>query len=188
MKYNVELRPMDTVAARPRDWLGRAITFFSPGEFSHVGKILKFGGRTWVVDADPPVVRIMPLSSWLKKYKSVAVFRLDALEQSPESWRTIERQAEKFLFPMIGVREYSKGTIARLAARLPFGWVPDDEEPNHTEPVICSRLVSEADIFVADVDPVDGVACWASTPNDITGSPEYNAITPDLEVLRCCRN
>ena len=183
MNYTIKVKPMDTILARPHGWIGRAISWFTNGEFSHAGKILKFGGRTWVVDADPPVVRIMPLSSWLKTYTDAAIYRSVYYLLDEPKWREVEEQAEEFLFPMIGVREYSESTIARLAVRLPFGAVPEQDEIDHDEPVICSRLVSEADMAVIGIDPCEDRADWATTPQDLADSEDYLCVCEKLEII-----
>lgn len=177
MKYNCEVQPGDILLTAPSSVIGRMISWFS-GPYSHVGQVLKFGGRVWVIDANPPAVRIMPLSSWIKQYRSVCVKR----PLAAESYKQIERGLEKFLFPQIGVREYAESTVARLAVRLPLGWIPKNDSTAPLAPVICSELVAETAISVYGFDPCPDAADRWTTPSDLAKSGKYFTVQENLKI------
>jgi hypothetical protein len=47
--------------------VANGIRLFTNSDITHVSMILVFGGRVWIVEATPPVIRIVPLSHYLDK-------------------------------------------------------------------------------------------------------------------------
>jgi len=89
-----DLKSGDVVAISSNSLVSKAIRIFTRSEYSHVGIILDIHGRKLLLEAVPPVVRIVPLSS-------VNPFYIVKMG------KVLSAEAENLAFSFVGKAEYS---------------------------------------------------------------------------------
>ncbi len=107
----------------------QAVRLFTQSEYSHVGVALVFGGRVWMVESVTPVVRIVPLSNYVKDGFY--------LIQNDTPMTQVEQE---FLLSKVGISEYSQWqAIKAYFHQLNIG---EDNIFECAEYVICARKIS----------------------------------------------
>jgi hypothetical protein len=89
-----DLKSGDVVAITSGSLVSRIVRLFTLSSYSHVGIILDIHGRKLLLEAVPPVVRIIPLSNKSNYY----VIKLD---------KVLSPEAENLAFSYIGTAQYS---------------------------------------------------------------------------------
>lgn len=111
----------------------QAVRFFTQSEYAHVGIILNFGGRVWVVESVTPKIRLVPLSYFAKE--GFYHVQLNKPMSNPEL---------EFMLSKVGKGEYSKWqAIMAQLSRLHIG---ADDMWECAEFVIASRALSGVDL------------------------------------------
>lgn len=129
----------DIIALSHYDWETlydlqvQAVRLFTQSEFSHVGVAIVFGGRVWMAESVTPVVRLVPLSNFVK----------DSFYWIPTKTEMTEVELE-FLLSKVGIAKYSKWqAILAYLKKLKIG---EDELFECAEYVICARRLSRMNL------------------------------------------
>jgi len=176
-RYNADLKTGDILLYRSRGVVGRLITLFTGGAFSHAGLAIVDGGRRYVLDARAPVCDVRPVSVDVRAGDSIRVMRLPA----DIAWDAAS--LADFAYEVEGYAPYGVAKLLANAWTAMFG-VPDGllDPCGVPRRFICSELVSRCCRMFAGVDPCVERPDRYTTPRDLSESPCLWTVTERLEL------
>lgn len=176
-RYNADLKTGDILLYRRRGVVGRLITLFTGGQWSHAGLAIVDGGRHYVLDARQPVCDVRPISVDVRAGCAIKVLRV------PPDFAWAEQDVAEFAYRIEGYTPYGVGKLLANAwtaiMGVPDGLLDPDVLPTR---FICSELVSRCCRMFAGLDPCAARPDRYTTPRDLSESPCLWTVTERLEL------